>query len=223
MWWEEELEDARRKLRRWRVTAAVFAAVTVTGWIATAHFVGVARAEGAAAEARAEEIARQEGELAELRNANAELELDVEAAVEREEGTRAELEEERSSSAELTAELDEAIAAQADSSGGWIRIEVHEERLAVAIRDAELADAIATSERTQRELLEPHVCVGCAAELETLYGLLEQREELDEIRERQVAAWQAAAGSRPMFSIDVGSDWWKFAGGAVLGFFAASR
>ena len=196
------------------VIGVVLLIATVSGWVSRAHWLGVAEAEAATAARQQVTLDEQRAELAAQGLRLTEAARVLAEANERAEEAVAGLEEARSRSEELGDSLDSVIRAQADSTGGWIRVEDHD--AVVVQKDAQIAAADSASAIWQGRFtaVQAHSDSLTVAimDRDTQIGRYEVQLET---KDRQIDALENAVA--PSFRVRLLDNWELVALGVVLG------
>lgn len=204
-----------------RVVTVVLVAATVSGWISSARYRGVADARAEDGRAQTEvidvqraRIAADSAELARLEEESAAARAADSARIAALEAREAEL---RRETRELIASAEEEAAAH----GGMVSVERYRSDMAHQERRVEVSDSVASVERAGRIRAEGEAR-GLAVHVTELTAQIGRLEARDVTRLAEIDALRGAVGARPGISIDIGSDWWKVGAGFLVGW-AVSR
>ena len=190
-------------------------AVTVSGWVSTAHYRGVAKAEAAEGERRTREIEEYRTRLAEDSASMVAAEAALALARENDARRLQELEAARRGEQAASDSLARLARAEADSTDGWVRVETHEASVAAERRETARADSSATVWQGRAERAETHAAEILQPRITELTAQIVRLEERDETRLRQIDALERAVA--PSFAVRLLDNWELVALGALIG------
>lgn len=193
---------------------------TVSGWLTSAHYRGVAEAEAASNERLEEERddARAAAELA--RQESDRIIAETERQRAKDSATIAAIEGQLHDLGRTNAELRAAAEAELLEHDDWVSGEAYRAHVASLERTVAVSDSLRHVEREGR-LQERRRGDALQVQVGELLALVENQDELLAGKDRQIAALERAAGSS-LFELDVDAGLWA-GGGLVVGYLLGSR